>query len=472
MGYIPDPIRNAQPNPDTLKAAADRLNANMEAIKAELEFLSPFLPQYQAQHGLLALAPGSRTVLRLPPEMLDIGGHRYCRRESLDLDINLPANWDDSSLATPENRRGKDLRVYACWPGSGGLAPDYVLSANSTFPNAKNADNSRARGGWHAMCAPVGVISGHPFSGYQAGDVMDTSIWCPGHMPASLSPNGMAYVAPLDEWWDIYPQSGSGTSTASAWNGVITDSRNLMDFVDDQAAAGKHLPDDLGYQVAAALSNEQTNIYLSEDPVRTGKIGIKTFAGTGLNDLAFDRTSWFHSMYAQEYEFTIDGTGSPNTLKWRKRNLNGTWSAYTEGVAITGAAQAIADGLTSALATTGHTLGDKWTIACMEAFYDTSGRAMISAYGLWGMAGVQWHWTRTHGTRVDNTSFAWQWYDLPDAKGDFYCLSPYGTINLLAGGYWSNGSSCGSRARSAADYRWVTYSSLGARGCARSLKAA
>jgi hypothetical protein len=51
---------------------------------------------------------------------------------------------------------------------------------------------------------------------------------------------------------------------------------------------------------------------------------------------------------------------SPNTFKWRKNA--GSW---TTGVAITGAAQTLADGVTVTFsALTGHTLTDTWNIAC------------------------------------------------------------------------------------------------------------
>jgi len=59
------------------------------------------------------------------------------------------------------------------------------------------------------------------------------------------------------------------------------------------------------------------------------------------------------------FEVIIDGTGTPDTFKWRKNE--GSW---TETVAITGSAQQLgSDGVyITFAATTGHTADDKWTI--------------------------------------------------------------------------------------------------------------
>jgi hypothetical protein len=80
----------------------------------------------------------------------------------------------------------------------------------------------------------------------------------------------MAYVAALDIWVDIYLASGTGASTASAFNATIMDTRDWMDFVDDATAVKKRMLRDFEFQVAAAGSNEETNISGSSDPVTTG----------------------------------------------------------------------------------------------------------------------------------------------------------------------------------------------------------
>ncbi|UNF41144.1 hypothetical protein MNL09_03155 [Bartonella krasnovii] len=43
------------------------------------------------------------------------------------------------------------------------------MSVNATYPDGYTANNSGKIGGFHALCADVGTISGHPLSGYRAG---------------------------------------------------------------------------------------------------------------------------------------------------------------------------------------------------------------------------------------------------------------------------------------------------------------
>lgn len=94
------------------------------------------------------------------------------------------------------------------------------------------------------------------------------------------------------------------------------------------------------------------------------------FVGEGLDDLMFGvYSSATDSSY---FEIEIDAEATPDTFKWRE---NG--GAWTEDVAITGAAQTLAgangDQIITFNATTGHALGDKWVIgnlkdeACTES---------------------------------------------------------------------------------------------------------
>jgi hypothetical protein len=62
----------------------------------------------------------------------------------------------------------------------------------------------------------------------------------------------------------------------------------------------------------------------------------------------------------------------------------------------------------------------------------------------------------------------WGYYDLGN-KGSLYRQGSNGDVKLAAGGPWTNGATCGSRSRSANSSRWHTASTVGARGCARSL---
>jgi len=104
---------------------------------------------------------------------------------------------------------------------------------------------------------------------FVAGDVLPASIWDLLHRPVS-NPEGMVYSDAINKWVDIYLASGTGSSTASVYGASITDTRDWNDFVDDGAAVKKRMLDDGEFQVIAAGSNEQTNIYGSSDPGTTG----------------------------------------------------------------------------------------------------------------------------------------------------------------------------------------------------------
>lgn len=85
------------------------------------------------------------------------------------------------------------------------------------------------------------------------------------------------------------------------------------------------------------------------------------FKGSGLNDVTWG--TGYSGADAAYYEVEIDGTGTPDTYKWRKDG-----GAYTTGVSITGAAQTLDEGQTITFAaTTGHTSGDRW---CVGNFKD------------------------------------------------------------------------------------------------------
>jgi len=60
------------------------------------------------------------------------------------------------------------------------------------------------------------------------------------------------------------------TTCPRVYGATVTASRNYMDHVDDMAAVGKEFLTDEEFQVAAAGSNEQTNITGGANPVTTG----------------------------------------------------------------------------------------------------------------------------------------------------------------------------------------------------------
>jgi len=115
---------------------------------------------------------------------------------------------------------------------------------------------------------------------------------------------------------------------------------------------------------------------------------------------------------------------------------------------------------------------------------DTAGRRMISIYGIEEGCGATWEWLRTtsaagvngtiHGQisaspvtydYIVMTQSACGPYGQAGNKGSFYGLIG----SLLAGGNWSNGASCGSRARDAGDARSKASTGLAGRGRSRAL---
>lgn len=117
----------------------------------------------------------------------------------------------------------------------------------------------------------------------------------------------------------------------------------------------------------------------------------------GLNDLSAGGT--FTGTVRTYFDVEIDDELTPDTFKWRKvtRNSDGvkTIGSWTAGVAVTGAAQTLADGVTVKFsATTGHTEGDAWKV---EMYESLPGRIRYA------MKGIVLHIYTTKGRGVDQT---------------------------------------------------------------------
>lgn len=91
------------------------------------------------------------------------------------------------------------------------------------------------------------------------------------------------------------------------------------------------------------------------------------FDGTGLDDMSTGGTLTGNADI--RFEIEIDGTGSPNTFRWRSWDVSADpnsdgYGAWTSGVSITGGAQTLSNGITVTFAaTTGHTSGDAWYLS-------------------------------------------------------------------------------------------------------------
>lgn len=101
------------------------------------------------------------------------------------------------------------------------------------------------------------------------------------------------------------------------------------------------------------------------------------------------------------YEIDVQTAATPDTFRWRRITHdsvgNKTYGAWTSGVAMTGAAQALGtDGISvTFLATTGHAATDEWTIEVREVVPDDILSALI---------GLAEFFYRTGGTLLAETA--------------------------------------------------------------------
>lgn len=190
---------------------------------------------------------------------LEVSGVSRWRQQTSDEVINCQTILDTGSAF----EAGKDYHIFLVPNGENGTK--FVCSLNSTYPGGYSADNSRKIGGFHTLCVDVGTISGHPLSGYVAGDILPQSVWCLNHRPIS-EPEGMVYEPVNDVWIDIYNQSGSGASTKSVYGGTRTHTKMHFEWVEDQRAVNKSLVDDEEFYAASKGSNQTTAVYGSAQP--------------------------------------------------------------------------------------------------------------------------------------------------------------------------------------------------------------
>ena len=352
-------------------------------------------------------AANRRTLVSPSHMLVNIGGagaHAYELTAAQDRDLNESWVWDtqtpdDYTIAA--NRAGKDFYIYVVLPGSG-FSPILVLSAATTYPAGYSAADSRKIGGFHCECADVGTISGHPLTGYLAGDIIPRSCWDLSHRSAGAQV-GMVWAGKTDFdslagpkiWVALYLTSGTGSSTVSANGATISDTRDWMSFADDFAAIGCRMLEDDEFQAIAAGSNEETNIAGSADPVTTGghldTAGRRMISNIGCEDCCGAMWQWLRT---QSYRF--DGAAN-----------------HTHQVVVSGDPETV---------TSGNPSGD--------------------------------------------VAPAFAYYDLPGAKGSLYRQGTYGDVKLCAGGYWAIAAGAGSRYRAADAWRWLSYTTLGGRFCA------
>jgi hypothetical protein len=266
----------------------DESTAEYALNAANLSFALPDLMCIGQRYT--SIPGGQRRQIAIDADLfikLVVNGVHYGYKNKTYVTISPESILDTGTSFIP----GRAYRLFLVRNSDG--TAELVCSLNATYPAGATPDTSRAIAGFDTVCAEVGTIAGHPYSGYMAGDIHIHSLWDLRHRPA-CSPEGMAYVDGLGLWVDIYLQSGTGTNTCSAYGGTITSSRAYMDHVDDLAAVGKRLLSDEEFQVAAAGSNEQGN--LDERPNTTGghtdNNGRRMLSFCGIEDCAGALWQW------------------------------------------------------------------------------------------------------------------------------------------------------------------------------------
>ena len=99
---------------------------------------------------------------------------------------------------------------------------------------------------------------------------------------------------------------------------------------------------------------------------------------------------------------------------------------------------------------------------------DTASRRMVSNIGCEDCAGVLWQWLKDQGGGFLDTVVA-GWVDLAGAKGSLYLPVDSSDVKLLASGYWTYATACGSRCRYARYGRVTLGANIGGRAKSKEL---
>ena len=161
------------------------------------------------------------------------------------------------------------------------------------------------------------------------------------------TPSGLAYIHRMWEQDGYILINGTRISQNPAPVGRIIDSGSLYNHQYPETGLGRALTDvPLPFNFLRNGRAEQTEKYVRTD---------EKFTGSGLNDLTPAGT-YTGTSNSIKYTIEIDANGTPDTFKWLKDDVE-----QATGVAITGAAQTLDNGVTITFnATTGHTLTDNW----------------------------------------------------------------------------------------------------------------
>ncbi len=293
------------------------------------------------------------SIIVSPGEMtININKVGYYLPAAIELRLNESATWDTITpidYTLEENRAGKDFYIYALQPESG-YVPNFVVSANSTYPTGYTEETSRKVGGFHCLCFGTDIISdtelSHPLSNVYTGAVLPQSVWDLNHRPKS-EPEGMVYHDGLDLWIDIYLASLEGGGTwgvgklVSAFNGdfvtgTTTEVFHARKFEQWFGQQRKRLPREFEFVALSLGSNQGTNIVGSVNPVTTGGhvdiadrrmisyIGVEDACGT-LWQWGLDTGSNLSSSYSNNFTAHDSDVAGQQYSNTSRVILGGDW---------------------------------------------------------------------------------------------------------------------------------------------------
>jgi len=185
----------------------------------------------------------------------------------------------------------------------------------------------------------------------------------------------------------------SGLKTTSIRTNVLEIAVQVQNFLDTtitatvEQEAGTYMRlqvDDYALSTDAVTTHQWIGFSFRSAGEDNNILGSSTYVepiyydGSDLNDLT--QAGALTGTSDIRFEIEIDGTGTPDTFKWRAWDVSvdDAAGAYTSTVAMTGGAQTLSSGITIQFsATTGHTIGDKWFISCKN----------ISRTGDWNRGG-------------------------------------------------------------------------------------
>jgi hypothetical protein len=151
----------------------------------------------------------------------------------------------------------------------------------------------------------------------------------------------------------------STTADSVVWYETATSTTNLPDiYIDNTKISQESTYSSVleGTHRYAITYVRGGNYGCESNPIKS-IVGAVTFSGTGLNDMLVSSLSSYTGISTKTFRVQIDGTGTPDTIKWSEDD-GLTWNSETLGISTT---MYLSYGLIITFgATTGHTSAEYW----------------------------------------------------------------------------------------------------------------